>query len=70
TKTTLEHVGDGTTAKTAENDFAGMLAAGAEVELEKRSVVATSRDFDTQEALVARLDELAGQLDGQSFDDL
>ena len=70
TKTTLEHVGDGTTAKTAENDFAGTLAAGAEVELEKRSVIATSRDFDTQEALVARLDELAGQLDGQSFDDL
>lgn len=33
-------------------------------------MVATSRDFDTQEALVARLDELAGQLDGQSFDDL
>ena len=33
TKTTLEHV-DGTTAKTAENDFAGTLAAGAEVELE------------------------------------
>src|SRR5699024_4319206 len=46
------------------------VAAGKEVNFEKRTVVVTSRDFDSQEAIEKHLDELSEKLDGQSFDDL
>ena len=69
-KTNLDHVGDGTDDKDAYNTFAGTVAAGKEVNFEKRTVVVTSRDFDGQEAIEKHLDELSAQLDAQSFDDL
>ena len=50
-KTNLDHVGDGTDDKDAYNTFAGTVAAGKEVNFEKRTVVVTSRDFDGQEAI-------------------
>ena len=69
-KTDLDHVGDGTDEKDAYNTFAGTVAAGKEVNFEKRTVVVTSRDFDSQEAIEKHLDELSEKLDDQSFDDL
>ena len=70
TLTDLAHASDQAAGKSAANLFAGELAAGAETVVEKRTVVATSRDFDTQEELVARVDELTKTLDDQAFADL
>lgn len=70
TMTSLDHASDQAEGKSAANLFAGELAAGAETVVEKRTVVATSRDFDTQEELVARVDELSAKLDDQAFADL
>ena len=70
TKTNLDHTGDGTSDKTAYNTFAGTVAAGKEVNFEKRSLTVTSRDFDTEEAIEKHLDELSAKLDNESFDDL
>ena len=70
TKTDLDHTGDGTSDKTAYNTFAGTVAAGKEVNFEKRSLTVTSRDFDTEEAIEKHLDELSDQIDAQSFDAL
>ena len=69
-KTNLDHVGDGTDEKHAYNTFAGTVAAGKEVNFEKRSIVMTSRDYDSQADIEKNLDVLGDQLDNQSFDDL
>ena len=70
TVTDLAHVEDGTSEKTAYNVFAGDIKPGAEVNFEKRTVVATSRDFDTEAEIEQRLDELSNKFDSESFDDL
>ena len=69
-KTNLDHVDDGTDEKHAYNTFAGTVAAGKEVNFEKRSIVMTSRDYDSQADIEKNLDVLGDQLDNQSFDDL
>ncbi len=70
TVTDLAHIEDGTSEKTAYNVFAGDIKPGAEVNFEKRTVVATSRDFDTEAEIEQRLDELSNKFDSESFDDL
>ena len=70
TKTDLPEQGQQQTAKLVGNQFAGELAAGKSTVIEKRSLVATSRDFDSQAAIAEHLTALADKLDAQSFDDL
>src|SRR5699024_2966036 len=65
-KTNLDHVDDGTDEKHAYNTFAGTVAAGKEVNFEKRSIVMTSRDYDSQADIEKNLDVLGDQLDNQS----
>ncbi|WP_283574583.1 glycoside hydrolase family 65 protein [Limosilactobacillus ingluviei] len=63
---TTDHVAD----KEVANVFAGELAPQASLTVEKRTVVATSRDFATEAELLARVDELTTSLADQSFADL
>ena len=70
TKTTLSHLKDQVDEKEVANIFEADLAAGETTVIEKRTVVATSRDFDTKEALINRVDELSDQLDAKAFADL
>ncbi len=70
TVTDLKHIEDGTSDKTAYNVFAGEIKPNSEINFEKRTVVATSRDFDTEDEIEQRLDELAAKLDAESFDAL
>lgn len=62
-KTNLDHVDDGTDEKHAYNTFVGTVAAGKEVNFEKRSIVMTSRDYDSQADIEKNLDVLGDQLD-------
>ena len=70
TKTDLNHKEDRVNEKSVENIFEGSIAAGAAAEFEKRTIVATSRDFDSESAITNYLDELSDALDAESFDDL
>ncbi|MCT3440081.1 glycoside hydrolase family 65 protein, partial [Limosilactobacillus fermentum] len=57
-KTDLPHVGDAVEAKQVANHFAGHVAAGQSVTLEKRTIVTTSRDYADQAELVAAAQDL------------
>ena len=70
TLTTLPHTTDHVADKEVANVFAGELAPQASLTVEKRTVVATSRDFATEAELLARVDELTTSLADQSFADL
>ena len=69
-KTDLPHVGDAVEAKQVANHFAGHVAAGQSVTLEKRTIVTTSRDYADQAELVAAAQDLVSQVDQVSYDDL
>ena len=70
TLTALPHTTDHVADKEVANVFAGELAPQASLTVEKRTVVATSRDFATEAELLARVDELTTSLADQSFADL
>ncbi|WP_283585800.1 glycoside hydrolase family 65 protein [Limosilactobacillus ingluviei] len=70
TLTDLPHTTDHVADKEVANVFAGELAPQASLTVEKRTVVATSRDFATEAELLARVDELTTSLADQSFADL
>ncbi|HIW69915.1 MAG TPA: glycoside hydrolase family 65 protein [Candidatus Limosilactobacillus merdipullorum] len=70
TKTDLAATGQQESSKLVGNSFAGDLAAGEQAVLEKRTLVATSRDFSSQDEIDEHLTQLADKLDPQSFDDL
>ena len=70
TLTALPHTTDHVADKEVANVFAGELAPQASLTVEKRTVVATSRDFATEAELLARVDELTTSLADQSFTDL
>ena len=69
-RTSLNHVEDATDEKEVRNTFAGEIEPGEEITFEKRSLVVTSRDFDTQEKIDQRLDALMAVVDTQKFDEL
>lgn len=69
-KTDLNHVGDLAEEKQVTNQFAGTLAPGDSVVLEKRTVVTTSRDYEDQASLVAAAADVSAQIDQESFADL
>lgn len=69
-KTDLPHVGDAVEAKQVANHFAGHVAAGQSVTLEKRTIVTTSRDYADQAELVAAAQDLVSQVDQVSYDNL
>ncbi len=69
-KTNLDHIDDAIGEKDVRNTFAGEIQAGEEITFEKRSLVVTSRDFDTQEKIDQRLDALMAVVDTQKFDEL
>lgn len=70
TLTALPHTTDHVADKEVANVFAGELAPQTSLTVEKRTVVATSRDFATEAELLARVDELTTSLADQSFADL
>ena len=70
TLTALPHTTDHVADKEVANVFARELAPQASLTVEKRTVVATSRDFATEAELLARVDELTTSLADQSFADL
>lgn len=70
TLTALPHTTDHVADKEVANVFAGELAPQASLTVEKRTIVATSRDFATEAELLARVDELTTSLADQSFADL
>lgn len=70
TKTNLSHKEDYVNEKSVENIFEGSITTGKEVIFEKRTIVATSRDFESKLAITNYLDELSNALDIKSFDDL
>lgn len=57
-------------AKQVVNEFAGELAPGDETTFEKRVIVVTSRDYDSNDALKAAMNQLSDQVATQSYDDL
>lgn len=56
--------------KEVVNEFTGVLAPNESAQLEKRVIVVTSRDYDTQAALTDAMHRLSDQVAGQSYDDL
>ncbi|WP_143462485.1 glycoside hydrolase family 65 protein [Levilactobacillus enshiensis] len=50
--------------------YTGNLAPQAETQLEKRVIVVTSRDYDTQDKLTAAMHDLSDQVAQESYDDL
>lgn len=56
--------------KEVVNEFFGALAPNESAQLEKRVIVVTSRDYDTQAALTDAMHRLSDQVAGQSYDDL
>ncbi len=56
--------------KEVVNEFFGVLAPNESAQLEKRVIVVTSRDYDTQAALTDAMHRLSRQVAGQSYDDL
>lgn len=59
-----------TTEKSVVNIFAGQVAAGQTVAFEKRVIVVTSRDYDTQEALTQATQTLIQKQAEKSFEEL
>lgn len=59
-----------TTEKSVVNIFAGQVAAGQTVAFEKRVIVVTSRDYDTQEALTQATQTLSQKQAEKSFEEL
>ncbi|QBO36339.1 glycoside hydrolase family 65 protein [Periweissella cryptocerci] len=57
-------------ADEVSNEFVGSLAAGATTTIEKRVVLTTSRDYDTEAALTAAVQEIGDKVAGISYDDL
>lgn len=57
-------------AKQVVNEFAGELAPDDETTFEKRVIVVTSRDYDSNDALKAAMNQLSDQVATQSYDDL
>lgn len=70
TKTDLDHIENKFEDKNVSNVFAGKLGPNAELNFEKRTLVVTSRDYDTEEKINQRLDQLMGSVDTMSFDEL
>lgn len=56
--------------KEVVNEFFSVLAPNESAQLEKRVIVVTSRDYDTQAALTDAMHRLSDQVAGQSYDDL
>ncbi|MDH5106195.1 glycoside hydrolase family 65 protein [Lentilactobacillus diolivorans] len=56
--------------KAVVNAFAGQLAPDQSAQLEKRVIVVTSRDYDSNEALTAAMHQLSDQVAAQSYDQL
>ncbi len=56
--------------KEVVNEFTGELAPNESTQLEKRVIVVTSRDYDTQDALTAAMHQLSDKVAGQSYDEL
>lgn len=69
-KTDLTHKEDGVTEKTAYNVFESEIAPEKEINFEKRSLIVTSRDYETKDELNFALEKLSAKLDTQTFDDL
>lgn len=69
-KTDMAHQEDLIEDQQVANRYAMTLAPDQATVLEKRTVVATSRDFASEDAIVKRTVELGDELDGQTFDDL
>ncbi|MEE8825339.1 maltose phosphorylase [Lentilactobacillus sunkii] len=61
---------DQTNEKEVANEFSGELAPNESAQLEKRVIVVTSRDYDTQEALTAAMHQLSDKVATQSYDEL
>ena len=59
-----------TTEKSVINTFAGQIAAGQTVTFEKRVIVVTSRDHETQEALTQAAQTLSQKQAESSFEEL
>ena len=59
-----------TTEKSVVNIFAGQVAAGQTVAFEKRVIVVTSRDYDTQEALTQATQTLSQKQAEKSMEEL
>lgn len=56
--------------KEVVNEFAGKLGPNESTQLEKRVIVVTSRDYDSNEALTKAMDTLSDQVAAQSYDQL
>ncbi|MDM7517258.1 glycoside hydrolase family 65 protein [Lentilactobacillus sp. TOM.63] len=56
--------------KEVVNEFAGELGPNESTQLEKRVIVVTSRDYDSNEALTKAMDTLSDQVAAQSYDQL
>ncbi len=56
--------------KEVENEFAGSIAPGDQATIEKRVIVVTSRDYDTNAKLVSAMHNLSNQVNDESFDNL
>ncbi|MCH4008173.1 glycoside hydrolase family 65 protein [Companilactobacillus sp.] len=68
--TSLEPVGNEITDYETATTFAGELQAGETASFEKRVVVVTSRDYDTQDQLVAAMNDLSVKISKISYDEL
>jgi maltose phosphorylase len=56
--------------KQVGNVFAGEVAANGSATVEKRAIVTTSRDYDSDNAVIDAIETLYDDLAGQSYDDL
>lgn len=56
--------------KEVVNEFTGVLAPNESAQLEKRVIIVTSRDYDTQAALTDAMHQLSDKVAGQSYDEL
>ncbi|WP_283679902.1 glycoside hydrolase family 65 protein [Lentilactobacillus sp. Marseille-Q4993] len=73
----MRHHTDFETAKTSQpsekevvNEFTADLKAGETRQIEKRVIVVTSRDYDTDNELTSAMTKLSDQVSGSSYDDL
>ena len=69
-ETDLRPMAAETTEKSVINTFAGQIAAGQTVTFEKRVIVVTSRDHETQEALTQAAQTLSQKQAESSFEEL
>ncbi|ORN05264.1 Maltose phosphorylase [Lentilactobacillus parabuchneri] len=56
--------------KEVVNKFTGVLAPNESAQLEKRVIIVTSRDYDTQAAFTDAMHQLSDKVAGQSYDEL